>query len=199
MLLTKQRTQSSDLPLTILTGNGSRYCRPGWSVSGGNASTTVAAGESYFQPCFIGDPIVTFDRIGIRIQTAGAGGTLARLGLYSAVAGVPANLIADFGTVVTDASGFNETIISHPMPRGLAFLNVVYDGAPGVRGPSDALSASFPVVGTAATGSSADSDSAILRADGRSADVAGGLPSTAPPIDGVNRMARAFVVLRIAA
>jgi hypothetical protein len=69
------------------------------------------------------------DRIGILVTTAGAAGSVVRLGVYVAVpTGV--SLLHDFGTVSTDTTGEKIITVSETLPSGMVFLVCVAQGAP---------------------------------------------------------------------
>lgn len=80
--------------------------------------------------------LMTFDRIGIEVQSAGAGGTKIRLGIYqvgSADDKYPGALVLDAGTVDADGTGVKAITIEEQLSRGWYYLACVTDGTPSVR------------------------------------------------------------------
>lgn len=104
---------------------------------GTNAANFVPVTDRlYLAPLFL--PLAaTFDRIGVRVESAGTG-TL-RLGIYAAAAadGSPGALLLDAGTVSV-ASGFADTLItiSHALSAGVCWLAAQFEvsAAPTVIG-----------------------------------------------------------------
>ncbi len=99
----------------------------------GAANTVMSANTLYGVPLLIPRNL-TVDRIAIDIQSAGAGGTHARLGIYyNGTNMYPGALLLDAGTVVSDATGVHYITISQALPAGLYWGAIVSDGAPTVR------------------------------------------------------------------
>jgi len=74
-------------------------------------------------------PQCTIDRVGIAVSGAVAGG-LFRLGVYSTNAEFyPTALIADFGTVATDTTGFKELTVSQSFAAGVYAFALFADTA----------------------------------------------------------------------
>jgi hypothetical protein len=76
----------------------------------------------------------TFTAIGINVTSAGAGGTIARLGIYdadeTADGFLPGALIVDAGTVSIASTGVKSIAISETLERGKPyFLALVHDAA----------------------------------------------------------------------
>jgi len=65
--------------------------------------------------------------IAIEVTQTGAG-TLARLGIYDIIDGVPTNLIVDAGTVAVNSTGTKEASITQPIKAGLYAFCVVANG-----------------------------------------------------------------------
>jgi hypothetical protein len=65
---------------------------------------TLVANKMYALP-FLTDETRAFDRISIQVTTAGAAGTLARLGIYNDSGGLPDALVLDAGTVSVASTG----------------------------------------------------------------------------------------------
>lgn len=83
---------------------------------------------------------MTFDRIGVQVQTAGGTGAKMRLALYSlGVAGdeTPA-LVADYGQVDVDSTGRQELTISETLAPGVyvptGIVQGTFTGDPVIRG-----------------------------------------------------------------
>ena len=85
------------------------------AASTGGATSSIAR----FVPIAIAENM-TIDRIGIEVTTAAASSTI-RLGLYEDNAGVPGDLIADFGTVSTATTGVKELTVSQAVSKGRVF------------------------------------------------------------------------------
>lgn len=155
-----------------------RWVIPGWfAVATG--SPIIVAGNLDYIPIWV-EEATTYIRIGIRVTGAGAGGTLARLGIYEWSAGLPGALVLDAGTVAVDAAPANvEIIIAEALTRGYYFLAFVSDGTPTLQGLGVASAIKTPVAGLAVT-AGATLDLVIPRVAGRAGDVAGGLADPAP-------------------
>lgn len=75
-------------------------------------------------------PACTIDRVGIAVSSATANG-LFRLGVYNTDAQYyPTTLIADFGTVATDTTGFKELTVSQSFSAGVYYFALFSDTAP---------------------------------------------------------------------
>jgi hypothetical protein len=100
-----------------------------------NTGTTISvvANRHYAHPFIVGKQ-TTWDTIGVEVTTAGAGGSLARLGIYEAQSdGTPGALVLDAGTVLVDATGDREISITQELSAGFYFLTFVSDGTPVIR------------------------------------------------------------------
>lgn len=125
-----------------------------------------------------------YKAVAINVTTAGAAGTLIRLGLYPMKSnGMPdyANLIGDFGTVDGTTTGIKTiTGLTIPATRGRAFFAVVAQGgAPSVQATTG-LGLNFPLPSSVAT-PSASSNYQLIQCTG----VTGALPTTASSAAGV--------------
>ena len=105
------------------------YHMPG-SIYRYNAGTAITANTLLTLPFFIPRPM-TADRIAIFVQTAGAAGTKARLGIYNNGTNLyPGTLLLDAGEIVVDSTGLKAIIISQALSKGLYWLAFVSDGTP---------------------------------------------------------------------
>lgn len=75
-------------------------------------------------------------RLIAHVDTAGAGGTLLRLGLYEDDNGQPGRLIVDGGTVSCASTGQKVLTVNSVVGRGWYWAVLCSDGAPQVRGYS---------------------------------------------------------------
>lgn len=107
------------------------YMRMPFDTTGTGA---LVANVLYLVPFFVSRPM-TVDRIAIEVTIAGAGGTVARLGIYgeAATAGTPGALLVDGGTVAVDSTGIKAVTVSTALTRGWKFIAVVTDGTPTIR------------------------------------------------------------------
>ena len=78
--------------------------------------------EMYLHPVYVPVQPRTFDRITIRIDTAGGAGAKSRLGIYRDVNGSPGALELDAGTVDTDSTGTKAITISKTLNPGWWWL-----------------------------------------------------------------------------
>lgn len=103
----------------------SRWLSP---VTFGGGTCTLANGALKGIPWYL--PFnLPIDRIGILVTTAGAAGSIVRLGVYGAVpTGV--SLLHDFGTVATDTTGEKVITVDVTLLAGMVFLACVAQGAP---------------------------------------------------------------------
>ena len=74
---------------------------------------------------------ITIDRLALQVVAAGAGSTIARLGIYKNGAdNYPAELVLDAGTVAVDSVAIVAAVIDQTLIKGLYWLVVVSDGTP---------------------------------------------------------------------
>ena len=172
-----------------------RYTMPGWSFNA-VMSQGPTLGTKYYVPIFVPQP-ASWDRIGINVTGAGAAGKVARLGIYSSVAGQPANLLLDAGVVAIDGIAFQEQTIAWSPGRGPYFLAYVADGSPQVSVPNPADAFNPPLLGVAGTGGGAPTLINPYEA-GLVAEVAGGLAAVATPNLNLGAWIWAMVWLRYA-
>lgn len=90
-------------------------------------STSLSSNILVFAPFCVGQ-LVTFDRIGMSIASAGAG-TNFRCGLYSNNRGIPGSLLIDSGTLSAASTGFVEATISTTLRPGWYWTAAVADSA----------------------------------------------------------------------
>jgi hypothetical protein len=126
----------ADLPGTYVARSGLPRQRPsnGYVMSVGSAITTVTptADSLRISPLWLPNG-GTIDRIGCEVTTAGASGSLTRLGLYEANAdGRPGGLLANPGTVSSATTGNKEIALGSPLALapGIYWAAVVTQGSP---------------------------------------------------------------------
>ena len=74
---------------------------------------------------------ITVDRIAVYVATAGAAGTVIRLGIYNNGTNLlPGSLLLDAGTVAVDSTGVKAITINQALTKGLYWLALFSDGAP---------------------------------------------------------------------
>lgn len=176
---------------------------PGWSeVAGWAAGLGASAGSIYYTPIYV-DGSTAFDRICINVTTAGAASTLARLGIYRADATneAPGTLVVDAGTVDVATTGEKLATISQTLTSGMYWLAFVSNGGPTCKCPMTSFAsntpAGVPLFRTLGLGSQAANGAWVAQTTGRTADVAGGLSSTALAVDtNVNGWSRSYPYLR---
>lgn len=176
------------------------YLRPGWFYANtwSDAGTIATAGDTYYMPIYCATSM-QFDRLCVSISTAGAAGKLARLGIYTMGSNrMPDALVVDAGTVAVDSTGAKEATISTTLAKGYYYLAFVSDGAPTPRAAS-VNGTSWPAFPMTIGGTNALNGPGVTpRVAGRTADVAGGLPSAAPTMDfGVTGGGRTYPFLRM--
>jgi hypothetical protein len=129
----------------------------------------------------------------------GAAGKLARLGIYDSTgtAGAPGALVVDGGTVTVDTGTTKEVTISTTLQPGVYWLAFVSDGAPTCASPlgNGASVCSIPVAFTGLMAINTNGPS-LPKSAGRTADVAGGLQSTAPTLSAGSGLTRCYPFLR---
>jgi hypothetical protein len=99
----------------------------------GTAPSTQAltANTLYYVPFFVPETWST-NRIGINVTTAAPSGSLARLGIYNDVDGVPSGApLLDAVTTTTDSTGVKEVTLATPqlLPAGIYWLAVAVGAA----------------------------------------------------------------------
>lgn len=103
-----------------------------WAAANYNVNGfTPVLGRLYYWP-FLSQRRCTYDRIGMYIDTAGAAGKVARLGIYDSDAnGQPSTLVVDAGEFAVDTTGAKEQTISQELEGGrLYWLAFHSDGVP---------------------------------------------------------------------
>jgi hypothetical protein len=94
------------------------------------AQRSMVAGTIYAIP-FVVSRAITIDRLAIWVKAAGAGGTVARLGIYADDGDCyPGALVVDAGTVAVDAIAIVAATINQSLTKGLYWLVIVSDGTP---------------------------------------------------------------------
>lgn len=136
---------------------GKYYTTPGVNVVSSASAITCADG-TLFSTLFVCPREATFDRIGVHVITAGAGGTLIRLGVYAldVLTGDPGALVLDAGTVAGDSTGAKEITIDETLPAGYYLLALKAEGgAPAtiqINTPSTSVLGTQTVGGMASIG-----------------------------------------------
>ncbi len=107
----------------------------GPSVSSTGIAAAMVANRLYMTR-LISPAALAVSELGIRVATAGAAGTLARLGIYHAQAdGMPGDLLVDAGAVPTDAIAYVSVAINQSLAAGTVYwLAAIFSGAPTVAG-----------------------------------------------------------------
>lgn len=105
--------------------SGKYYGVSGPHIPGTQAAT---AGLQYAIPFYV--PVaMTADRLSCEVTTAGAAGSVVRLGIYNnATNDLPGTLLLDAGTVVATSTGVKEATISQALAAGLYWLSVTAQG-----------------------------------------------------------------------
>ncbi len=117
----------------IYTGLLNSHFMPGWWFRTRSTKVLVASRAEYIPIYF--SARVHVDEISIRVTGAGAGGTIARLGLYTngGQVAIPSVLITDYGTVSVASTGVKTITIDQTLNIGLYYLVVVSDGTPTIE------------------------------------------------------------------
>ena len=114
-------------------GLGNTWTIPGWACE--QNSTAIGFSQNDLVYGLIVPPqTTTYTAIGINVSSAGAGGTIARLGIYdselSADGYAPGDLIVDAGTVSIASTGDKTIAISETLEGGhVYFTTIVHDAA----------------------------------------------------------------------
>lgn len=157
------------------------WVMPGWACRT-NQNFTATQNEVRYLPIAVPQD-QTYDSIGISLNVAGAGGEVARLGIYNAnltSTGLQVTtLLLDAGTVDISSTGQKTISINQALPQGYYFLAFVTDTAGAARfascstgqgvdtfmsGYSPSFASAFGIVGWTESGVGT-----------------GGLPATATP------------------
>lgn len=98
-----------------------------------SSSSVILVIDTLYAGMFVIPRDMTFDRIAIHVQTAGAGGTKGRLGIYEVGTNLyPGALVVDAGEVSVASTGVKSIVIDQSLTKGLYFLAMVTDGTPKV-------------------------------------------------------------------
>ncbi len=125
----------------------------GSNAIGASSTLAVAASRLYVTAFYAPQPRA-IDRVSINVTTAGAAGTVARVGVYkgSPDTGVPTTVHVDAGTVPTDTTGIKEATVTATL-HGFHWLAFVSSGTPTVGSYSNAHILTVTGGATAATSS----------------------------------------------
>jgi hypothetical protein len=97
---------------------------------GTNSALTMTADRLYLVAMFFIKP-TTVDRIGVHVTTAGAAGSVIRLGIYNADDNMfPSTLLLDAGTVVGTSTGNVDITISQALNPGIYWMCAASQGSP---------------------------------------------------------------------
>ncbi len=105
------------------------------NVNATGAAALMVVGRLYFARLVLSAPMM-LSELGLRVSTAGAAGTKARLGIYHAQAdGLPGALLVDAGEVPTDSIAYVSVTINETLAAGTVYwLVAIFDGTPTVAG-----------------------------------------------------------------
>jgi hypothetical protein len=104
-------------------------------VPGTNSNLTTTADVLIVSPIFFSQT-VTLDRIAARVVTAGAAGSVIRLGIYGSTSTMfPGTLVLDAGTIdgTITAGSSQEITISVTLPAGVYWIGAVSQGSPATQ------------------------------------------------------------------
>lgn len=127
------------IPLDAHTYNMGQIIRTGnyffpYPISGASGTAALGADRIFAHPFYVARDM-TLDRLAIDITSAGAGSTVARLGIYNNGTNCyPGTLVLDAGTVAADGVAVVAATISQALTRGLYWLVLVSDGTPTLQG-----------------------------------------------------------------
>jgi hypothetical protein len=97
---------------------------------GSNTTLAMAANRLYLVAMFFIKP-TTVDRIGVRVLTAGAAGSVIRLGIYNADDNMfPSTLLLDAGTLVGTSAAIVDITISQALNAGVYWFGAAAQGSP---------------------------------------------------------------------
>ena len=97
-----------------------RWTMPGWFATAMGNGSILVNGRIKYQPIFV-EEATTYIRIGARVTTIKAGGTI-EVRLFANNNGVPGALLSDYGTIALDVAASIEIVINEPLPRGYYWL-----------------------------------------------------------------------------
>ena len=78
----------------------------------------------YLVPFVMAEP-VGLDRIGAQVSVAGGAGSVARLGIYKDVDGLPLDLVLDAGTIDGTSATTQAITINQHLPRNIYWMGIV--------------------------------------------------------------------------
>jgi len=94
----------------------------------------VVAGDIYLQP-FQTSQDITINRVSFEVTSAGNPGDACRIGLYEDSGNLQAGaLVADWGQVVNDTTGYKHTTVSTAISAGSYLMAFICDTGPALRG-----------------------------------------------------------------
>lgn len=123
---------------------------PGWAP-GTTGDSASEADQVYYIPIYL-ERSTPYTRLGCHVAGAGAGGTVARLGIYAAVFDgdgqlIPDTLTLDAGTVSVATTGEKTIVIAETLAAGWHFLAFSTDGTPTLRAFSEGAALGAPITG----------------------------------------------------
>jgi hypothetical protein len=151
----------------VVTGQSRYYTAIGGTVGTGQVGAATAAAI----PIFL-DTDVTITELAAEVTTAGAAGSLLRLGLYSDNAGVPGTLLVDAGTVDATTTGVKTLTVSQAVSAGVVWAVACSQGSPATEPTLRTING--PIVGVPAISAGSTSQS-TFKTTGLAT---GGLPGT---------------------
>jgi hypothetical protein len=161
---------------------------------GTNAFQAMSANSLYLVAMFFIKP-TTIDRIGVRVTTAGAAGSVIRLGIYNADDDMfPAGLLLDAGTVVGTSTGNVDITISQALNPGIYWMGAVSQGSPATV-PS--ISARTGNIAPVLSGAISHSPQQVSQGGLINSGISGALPSTLSSIVASANESRPAVFVRI--
>lgn len=93
-----------------------------------SGAPTITENKLYCVPLYVTGPTMTVDRIGIRVETVGGVGAIARLGIYEVDSdGRIGNLVVDAGTVDCTFTEWRMATVDVDLPTGTYLTVVVFN------------------------------------------------------------------------
>ena len=114
------------------------------NLASGNGGAAMTANRLYAVPIHLVRPM-TFDRIACHVTGAGAGGTKARMGVYTNASFYPAARSLDSGEVAVDGTGIKAATILLSLVAGWHWLIWTTDGTPTIAKYADRPFNSYPL------------------------------------------------------
>ncbi len=149
-----------DFDQSLAGGYRSGRFYAGENLTPATAGTAALVANTLYSTVFTVRQPQLWTKIGFNVTVAGAGGTMARVGVYEIVNGIPTNLVFDAGAIAVSTTGLKEITISQLLLPGTYGMAIVSSGTPTISADVNSKAA-IGCIGSVAIGTG---DQVVTRA-----------------------------------